>query len=109
MVVQGLGKSSPEQALGQYVQPGASGACCGWNMKDPEIKATFQEVNRAFDAGQRQELAKKMTRAALAMLPYIIRLYCPYDYEVHYDYVKGPHPEQDGLANAFNYQIWLDK
>ena len=109
MAVQGLGESSPEQALGQYVQPGASGAWGGWDMKDPEIKAAFEEMNRTFDAGERQEMAKKMTRLVLAKLPYLIRLYSPYDYQVRYDYVKGLYPERGGLAEAFNYRTWLDK
>ena len=109
MAVQGLGESSPEQALGQYVQPGASGAWGGWDMKDPEIRAVFEETNRTFDAQQRQELAKKMTRLVLAKLPFLIRLYSPYDYQVRHDYVKGLHPEQGGPANAFNYRVWLDK
>ncbi len=109
MAVQGLGESSPEQALGQYVQPGASGAWGGWDMKDEEIKATFEEMNRTFDAGERQEMAKKMTRLVLAKLPYLIRLYSPYDYQVRYDYVKGLHPERGGLADAFNYRTWLDR
>lgn len=108
MAVQGLGQSSPEQPLQQYVTPGTSGGWDVWDMKDPEIKAIFEDMNRTFEPGERQEKAKELQRLILSRFPFLIRLYCPWQYQIRYDYVKGVNPEQ-GLADAFNYSVWLDK
>jgi peptide/nickel transport system substrate-binding protein len=108
LCVQGLGAYSPEMPLGGFTSPRA-GAWGGsrFIQPDPEVDAIFEQTCRTFDPEQRQEMAKDMQRLVLSRFPPIIRLYTPWEYHARYDYVRGVHPEQGAMANAFNYRVWL--
>jgi len=108
LCVQGLGAYSPEMPLGGFTSPRA-GAWGGsrFIQPDPEVDAIFEQICRTFDPEERQEMAREMQRLVLSRFPPIIRLYTPWEYHARYDYVRGVHPEQRAMANAFNYRVWL--